>query len=262
MFIRTAALRRAQHVAARRFSTSNVARETGVRAGVLLQRDPIVTQPAGKFEEATDRYFDWLQFISADRFPRDFFFKKGSTAESKWMDQEDARAGEWFFDEASKPVVKSVKRVIHEDDMIEKSEISKPIVINSRETAADATGDERSLERRLDRTLYLVVKSAKGEWTLPQGTVKDEELLHEAARRNLKEMCGGKMSVWMVGNGPVGHSKSGEASTFYIKGHILAGQAKANEELASEFKWITREEIEKTVSAEYWLAVKDMLSTI
>ncbi|KAJ2753949.1 hypothetical protein GGI19_002767 [Coemansia pectinata] len=262
MFTRTAALRRAQRVAVRGFSTSSVAYESSVRAGVLLQRDPIVTQPAGKFEEATDRYFDWLQFISADRFPRDFFFKKGSTAESKWMDQEDIRAGEWFFDATSKPVVKSVKRVIHEDDMIEKSETSKPIVINSRETEADATGNEQSLERKLDRTLYLVVKGAQGEWTLPQGKVNDEELLHEAARRNLKEMCGGKMSVWMVGNGPVGHSKSGEASTFYIKGHILAGQAKANEELASEFKWITREEVEKTVSAEYWLAVKDMLSTI
>ncbi|KAJ2058142.1 hypothetical protein GGI17_005222 [Coemansia sp. S146] len=251
-----------QRVAVRGFSTSSVAYESSVRAGVLLQRDPIVTQPAGKFEEATDRYFDWLQFTSADRFPRDFFFKKGSTAESKWMDQEDVRAGEWFFDAASKPVVKSVKRVIHEDDMIEKSETSKPIVINSRETEADATGNEQSLERKLDRTLYLVVKGAQGEWTLPQGKVNDEELLHEAARRNLKDMCGGKMSVWMVGNGPVGHSKSGEASTFYIKGHILAGQAKANEELASEFKWITREEVEKTVSAEYWLAVKDMLSTI
>ncbi|KAJ1814039.1 hypothetical protein GGH91_005371 [Coemansia sp. RSA 2671] len=262
MFSRATALRRAQRVTVRGFNSSSVAYQTSVRAGVLLQRDPIVTQPAGKFEEATDRYFDWLQFISADRFPRDFFFKKGSTAESKWMEQEDVRAGEWFFDAASKPVVKSVKRVVHEDDMIEKSEASKPIVVNSRETEADAAGDQRSLERRLDRTLYLVVKDAKGEWVLPQGSVNDEELLHQAARRNLKEMCGGNMSVWMVGNGPVGHSESAEASTFYVKGHILAGQPNANTELASEFKWITREEIEKTVSADYWLAVKDMLSTI
>ncbi|KAJ2907438.1 hypothetical protein GGI21_003889, partial [Coemansia aciculifera] len=156
------------------------------------------------------------------------------------------------------PEFKSVKRVIHEDDMIEKSESSKPIVINARETEADIAGDEQSLERRLDRTLYLVVKGANGEWTLPQGKVEGEELLHEAARRNLKELCGGKMSVWMVGNGPVGHYQN----TFYIKGHILAGQAKANAELASELKWITREEIERTVSAEYWLAVKNMLSTI
>ncbi|KAJ2360912.1 hypothetical protein H4S02_011819, partial [Coemansia sp. RSA 2611] len=188
----------AQRVTVRGFNSSSVAYQTSVRAGVLLQRDPIVTQPAGKFEEATDRYFDWLQFISADRFPRDFFFKKGSMAESKWMEQEDVRAGEWFFDAASKPVVKSVKRVVHEDDMIEKSEASKPIVVNSRETEADAAGDQRSLERRLDRTLYLVVKDAKGEWVLPQGSVNGEELLHQAARRNLKEMCGGNMSVWMV----------------------------------------------------------------
>ncbi|KAJ2744615.1 hypothetical protein GGI20_002830 [Coemansia sp. BCRC 34301] len=262
MFARTATVRRIQRAAVRGFSASSCAHNTGVCAGVLLQRDPIVTQLAGKFEEATDRYYDWLQFMSADRFPRDFFFKKGSTAESKWMDLEDARASDWFFDEASRPVFKSVKRVAHEDDTVDKSEVSKPIEINARETEADAAGDEQSLERRLDRTLYLVVKGAKGEWSLPQGKVKGEELLHEAARRNLKDICGGKMSVWMVGNGPVGHYKSGETSTFYVKGHILAGQASPNTELASEFKWITREEVEKTVSAEYWLAVKDMLSTI
>ncbi|KAJ2480801.1 hypothetical protein EV174_003626, partial [Coemansia sp. RSA 2320] len=218
---------------------------------------------ASKFEEATDRYFDWLQFISADRFPRDFFFKKGSTAESKWMELEDGRNAEWYFDEASKPQLKSVKKIVKEDeDVVEKSEAVRSIEVSPRETEADATGDQQSLERKLDRTLYLVVKSSAGEWTLPQGEIKSEELLHEAARRNLKELCGGRMSVWMVGNGPVGHHQTDQACTFFIKGHILSGQAQAGVELASEFKWITREEIEKTVSAEYWRAVKDMLSTI
>ncbi|KAJ2459966.1 hypothetical protein GGI02_005815, partial [Coemansia sp. RSA 2322] len=119
-----------------------------IRAGVLLQRDPIITQRASKFEEATDRYFDWLQFISADRFPRDFFFKKGSTAESKWMELEDGRNAEWYFDEASKPQLKSVKKIVKEDeDVVEKSEAVRSIEVSPRETEADATGDQQSLER-------------------------------------------------------------------------------------------------------------------
>ncbi|KAJ2885937.1 hypothetical protein FB639_001665, partial [Coemansia asiatica] len=140
-------------------------------------------------------------------------------------------------------------------------DISRSIELQPRETEADRSGDVKSLERKLDRTLYLLVKSSKGEWELPTGDVAGEEVLLEAARRNLKEICGGKISVWLVGNGPVGHRKAADHTAFYIKGHILAGQAKTDAKLAADFKWATREEMEATVSAEYWQSVKDMLST-
>ncbi|KAJ2726786.1 hypothetical protein GGI07_000297 [Coemansia sp. Benny D115] len=257
MFKRSAALAFSQGV--RAFSSSRMASGT-LRAGVLLQRDPIILQQAKGFEAAADRYFEWLEYISAEKFPRDFFFKKGSSAEAKWMDMEDKRSDEWYFDKESKPAFKSVKRVFEEDEEV--TEGPKLIELQPRETQADVTGDVKSLERKLDRTLYLLVKGKNGEWGLPAGAIEGEELVHEAARRNLKDICGGKMSVWMVGNGPVGHSQIGDQTEFFIKGHILAGQAKPNGKSALDFKWATREEVESTVSAEYWKTVKDMLSSI
>ncbi|KAJ1666454.1 hypothetical protein EV178_002241 [Coemansia sp. RSA 1646] len=244
--------------------------EQAIHAGLVLQRDPIVIQQSKGFEELSDKYFEWLDYMTAERFPRGFFFKKGSTAETKWMELEDQRSDEWFFDPKTKPEFKSVKREVIVDELSGKQPDDKGPVINTvqvhpRETKADAAGDLRSLERKLDRTLYLLVKDSKkeGQWVFPQGAVEAEEALHQAARRSLRSACGGNMDVWTVGCGPVGHHEAGDrTTTFFIKGHILRGQAKPDSTLASDFKWATREEIESAVSPEYWRSVKDMLSSI
>lgn len=50
-----------------------------------------------------------------------------------------------------------------------------------RRTEADRTGDMRSLDRQLDRVLYLLVKKPREEhaWQMPQGGVEGEESLIE-----------------------------------------------------------------------------------
>ncbi|KAJ2784680.1 hypothetical protein H4R18_000971 [Coemansia javaensis] len=250
---------------ARLLSTTRVAAAgAAVRAAVILQRDPIVLQQSKGFEAAADGYFGWLEYMSAEQFPREFFFKKGSSAEKKWLELEDARAAEWYFDPASKPQDKAAPGGSADAEPGKEAESGgeRLIAVQPRETAADAAGDVRSLERRLDRTLYLVVKDEAGQWAFPHGEVQGEELLHEAARRALKEACGGQMSVWTVGRGPVGHCKAGGRTTFFVKGHILAGQARPVQPLASDFKWIAREEMESVLPAEYWAAVKSVLSTV
>ena len=46
---------------------------------------------------------------------------------------------------------------------------------------------------------------------------------------------------------------------FFYKAHILAGQIRpANG--ATDFVWLTKEEIKERVAPEYWEGVKDMLS--
>ena len=55
-----------------------------------------------------------------------------------------------------------------------------------RRTEADEKGDVRRLDRALDRTLYLVVRSGEGEaavWGFPTGVVPTEEMLHEVSLR-------------------------------------------------------------------------------
>lgn len=53
-----------------------------------------------------------------------------------------------------------------------------------RTTDADAKGDVKRLDRKLDETLYLIVKkdggeNEKGEWGFPEGQVMTEEGLHQ-----------------------------------------------------------------------------------
>jgi large subunit ribosomal protein L46 len=58
----------------------------------------------------------------------------------------------------------------------EKVELVKPM---PRVTEADQAGDEKSLNRLLQRTLYLLVKDAKGAWQFPTASwdaVKKESL--------------------------------------------------------------------------------------
>ena len=50
-----------------------------------------------------------------------------------------------------------------------------------RVTEADRLGDMKSLDRRLDRAVYLLVKKPREEhaWQMPQGGVEPEESLIE-----------------------------------------------------------------------------------
>ncbi|KAJ2476555.1 hypothetical protein IWW56_004847 [Coemansia sp. RSA 2131] len=245
----------------RGFSTARTG--TVVRAAVVLQRDPIVTQQAAKFEAAADQYFGWLDYMTADKFPRDFFFKPGSSAENRWLEQDQERALEWHFG-GSRPKRPVTKKPINEDPDAEEAEddwmvsaVRQTVEVQPRETHADAINDCLSLERKLDRTLYLIVRDAQGRWAFPQGDVRDDEVLHEAARRGLRDTCGSGMSVWTVGCGPIGHHVTNEHTAFFVKAHILAGKAEAK-----EYKWVTREELSEAVSADYWASVKDILSAV
>lgn len=91
------------------------------------------------------------------------------------------------------------------------------------------------------------------------------------------------MNTWFVASHPIGHlvesaaqennTKSTESSentgsteieaekTFFMKARIFAGQADLNDNSygVEEFKWLSKEEVEKHVTPEYWASVKNML---
>lgn len=92
------------------------------------------------------------------------------------------------------------------------------------------------------------------------------------------------MFTWFVGNHPVGHHVyrirnparvtqsdssptpatqtplAGE-KTFFMKARIAKGQAdpKGNEMGVEDFKWLSKEEIQREVSPGYWASVRNML---
>jgi large subunit ribosomal protein L46 len=82
------------------------------------------------------------------------------------------------------------------------------------------------------------------------------------------------MNTWIVGRVPVAHvvqkptlaadgtvKKRGQ-KTFFLKGRIMAGQADVNGNPLgyTDFQWLTREELEKLLPAEYFHGVRNMMS--
>lgn len=58
----------------------------------------------------------------------------------------------------------------------QEGEIPRP---QSRTTEADKKNDTKSLSRKLDRSLYLVIKNKDGRWRFPEDRVYGRENLHQ-----------------------------------------------------------------------------------
>ncbi|TKA73022.1 hypothetical protein B0A55_07048 [Friedmanniomyces simplex] len=173
-----------------------------------------------------------------------------------------------------------------------KAEVERPV---ARVTEADRTNDMRSLSRKMDRTLYLLVKNREGRWIFPQDRVYGKENLHQAAERILVQAFGINMNTWIVGNHPIGHhhmmytfggapaprvakiapnpvvstsqnqpgfeqEEYGE-KVFFMKGRMMTGQADLGKNVYgdSEFRWLAKEEVKQVVTGGYWKSVRNML---
>lgn len=155
---------------------------------------------------------------------------------------------------------------------VEHEPVERPM---PRVTEADEKNDVKSLNRLLQRTLYLVVKNKEGQWMFPQDKL-NKETLKEAAHRILEYSSGVNMNTWIVGNVPIGHhqqnylealkTSSGLSElglkTFFMKARIMAGQAdlKDNQLGLTDFKWLAKDEIHKQVDSDYWKSIKNMLA--
>ena len=80
--------------------------------------------------------------------------------------------------------------------------------------------------------------------------------LPESAKKSL----GGEVCVIPLVNWAALGSLGLQVYTFFLKAHILAGQARPNGKNVTDFAWLTKEEIEPRVEKDYWASVKDILS--
>ncbi|TPX52645.1 glucosamine-6-phosphate deaminase [Synchytrium endobioticum] len=199
-----------------------------IKVGILLKRDPIITPPPDEFSYAYLNYRHTLENAHSRPFPYEFYFKRGSLQEQRWL---DAIGKDGQPHSASSDAL----------DTFRQHELNNIKVAPAR-TIADQNNDTMSLDRALDRTLYLLVYGDR-RWRLPEGSLQADELLHQAASRELETQCGNSLETWFVGSIPVGHltrsSPSSTETVFYIKAHILAGQIHDK----SQYAWLTKEEI-------------------
>ncbi|RMZ80940.1 hypothetical protein DV737_g2781, partial [Chaetothyriales sp. CBS 132003] len=256
-----------------------------VNLGIVLSRAPLLTPDAHPFETAYHLYQRRLNERLVLPFTQYLYYKRGTPKDS-WHDEalvgdecgSDQHILEQLVDEEGRSA-----------EFTPRGRDAKTSGL-ARATAADERNDTRSLERKLSRTLYLLVKaeqSGKGEkgekggWAFPSGPLlprqQGKEGLREAAKRVLTETCGRNMNTWFVGAHPVGHwirrpwSGSGSGSdsekqaktekTFFMKARIFAGQANVQQDAQAyqDFKWLTKEEIKTVVDSSYWSRIQDML---
>ncbi|KAH9951505.1 60S ribosomal protein L17 [Amylocystis lapponica] len=250
-----------------------------INTGIILNRSPFLTRTPTPFERAYYAYHSRIQRALFNPFQSEFYFKPGSLLEGQFVEEEKERERAAF----GGPVFK--KSNVAGDLSLESSVIAgaagtPEVVVHSKEEdpmprihEADEKGDARSLDRQGERNLYLLVNgkdhAGNAVWRFPQGGLTQDELLHEAAERDLIAECGSNMDTWIVSRKPVGVYEMPQPSTpnvlpaqtyvFFYKAHVLAGQVRPDGNIL-DFAWLTKEEIEPRVDKGYWTGVKDMLS--
>jgi ADP-ribose pyrophosphatase YjhB (NUDIX family) len=75
-------------------------------------------------------------------------------------------------------------------------------------TPDDQNNNLKSTNRKLDQTLFLLVKHKNGEWEFPTGDCFAEESLREAAERSVADMFEQNLQVYFTGIAPLAHHQS------------------------------------------------------
>lgn len=70
----------------------------------------------------------------------------------------------------------------NEEEQIVEQEVGSMVELAPRVTEADRSRDERSLNRQLQRTLYLVVQDANGQWKFPEAANEGRESIYLVRR--------------------------------------------------------------------------------
>lgn len=172
---------------------------------MVLSRPPLLTREQHPFESAFYFYQRRLNERLVLPFTRYFYFKKDTPADVAWKRKAAARGGSpardlggynaysatgWndevlVGDEASRP--EKVREALVRDAMDrglspeeagaeDEEVVEQPL---ERATEADRKKDVRRLDRKLARTLYLVVRNGEGKWQFPAAPLEGRENLHQ-----------------------------------------------------------------------------------
>lgn len=148
-------------------------------------------------------------------------------------------------------------------DVTGADDLSRKIVPNSRITQADNNGDLTSLERKLSRTLYLIINK-KDKWILPNFNEENSETLtplHKLAEEGLFSLGGDKINYFNVSNKPCHLYNESDKKEYFIKSHILSGQFEPQDS-SLKYMWLTKDELNSYLNKDYYKDIKHLLSDV
>lgn len=127
-----------------------------------------------------------------------------------------------------------------------------------RVTEADKTNDKKSLQRALDRRLYLLLygntlgaPGGKPVWHFPEKVYESEDTLRKCAESALESVIGDLSHTYFVGNAPMGHmvvQPTEDApglspyKQFFFKSQVIATN-KFNVGRCKDYIWVTKDEL-------------------
>ena len=150
---------------------------------VLLNRAPILTRTPTPFERAYYKYQARIRRALHNPFPYEFYFKQGSLLETRFNVEERKRERKAF----GRPfALRSAAGAEENSATLQQlgPQEGEGETIMLRRHEADVSSDVKSLDRRGQRNLYLLLKEGEGDevkWRFPRGDVGRTELLHQAS---------------------------------------------------------------------------------
>ena len=112
---------------------------------------------------------------------------------------------------------------------------------STREGEGDRTGDESSIDRRLDCRVYLAVR-VDGRWQLPAEAWRAPETARDGLRRALSAQCGDGLSAHQMGNAPLAHVALESGDTLFLWRHLyVSGEVEVRE--GDAHAWLTKDEL-------------------
>lgn len=218
-----------------------------VSAALLAVRAPLLLRTPTPLETEYYRFNISLADALQQPFPKEQYFKRGSAAEGRFDAYYDALRKTWDVGEATKS-----------DEGAAGADNAALYATQPRTTAADKSGDVRSLDRALDRTLYLLVKEGD-KWRLPSKALPEkrsaQDSLHASALAAGEAVLGSHVDVWLVSRLPVAVVKSSDAKTYIMRARVLAGVPADGTELA----WLTKDEVAERVDPSCWGQIEPLL---
>ncbi|RUS77985.1 hypothetical protein EGW08_014246, partial [Elysia chlorotica] len=219
-------------------------------SAICVERHPIVTSVKSKVEENFSEVLSKIEeensYLSDHEMRR---MKEQRAAKSKQeVAEEDAPGAE----------AETVTALDLEDKW--DSEL-KTFTAAPRSTPADLSGEQKSLGRKLDASLYLLVKQTVGgreHWVLPQASWAHGETLRQTAERALSSLCV-DVQADVLGNAPVAvatykppeHDGEQAIKLFFYKAWHRGGDVNTKQGLVSDYAWITKDELKQFCHESY-----------
>ncbi|XP_055911508.1 39S ribosomal protein L46, mitochondrial [Eupeodes corollae] len=221
------------------FSTQPQSKEKwDLYASVLVERLPVISKSLNPIEMEFQKLLWQTEFENSLKSDHEMKHEK-DLIQAELLKKGEAEID--FDDSISKQTAQDLK-----DSYIEEA---KKFQLASRETPDDKTNNLKSVKRRLEDTLYLLVEQKVGKNTmllLPQGIREEGETMRQTAERVLLEQCGDQLQVVFYGNAPCGFYKykypsairgdSVGAKVFFYRTTLKSGNV--SEASKKKFEWL------------------------